>query len=189
MYIQNVSVCTDNTSTCANTCGCGAGTLGRFERIHGVKRGGRAGRRQFCSPKFAHVGLSSAPQVQQRNPWMLPIFSLRKGRTRNVPDSSNHSLYLIKMLSSNPEGKRWILVRFTCTHCSPRHEHPPEFSHTTTYSNTTKHNKHNTAQHSTAQHSTAQHSTAQHSTAQHSTRHTEAKRRRDERDEERQKCK
>ena len=36
-------------------------------------------------------------------------------RTRNVPDSTNHSLYLIKMLSSNPEGKRWILPFFFCS--------------------------------------------------------------------------
>ena len=46
------------------------------------------------------------------NHWIFPISSLRTGRTRNVPDSSNHSLYLIKMLSSNPEGKRWILPFF-----------------------------------------------------------------------------
>ena len=42
----------------------------------------------------------------------LPILSLRVGRTRNVFHSTNHSLYLIKMLSSNLEGKRWILPIF-----------------------------------------------------------------------------
>ena len=45
--------------------------------------------------------------------WILPILSLRIGRTRNVPDSSNHSLFLIKMLSSNPEGKLWISPIFS----------------------------------------------------------------------------
>ena len=49
--------------------------------------------------------LTCAREVHQRNPWMLPIFSLRIGRTRHVPDSSNHSLYLMKLLSSsNFEG-------------------------------------------------------------------------------------
>ena len=28
VYVQNVPVCTGNTSTCVNTCGCGAGTHG-----------------------------------------------------------------------------------------------------------------------------------------------------------------
>ena len=46
------------------------------------------------------------------NHWILPTLSLRTGRTRNVPNSSNHSLYLIKVLSSNPEGKRWTLPTF-----------------------------------------------------------------------------
>ena len=36
---------------------------------------------------------------------MLPIFSLRIGREQHVPDSSNHSLYLVKLFSfSNLEG-------------------------------------------------------------------------------------
>ena len=51
----------------------------------------------------------------QRNPWILPIKSLRIGRTRHVPDSSNHSLYLMKLLSSNYhtlEGTSCDVVRF-----------------------------------------------------------------------------
>ena len=45
------------------------------------------------------------PEVQQRNPWILQIFSLRTDREQHVPDSSNHSLYLIKLFSfSNLEG-------------------------------------------------------------------------------------
>ena len=54
------------------------------------------GHRQFCSPKFAHVWLSRASQVHQRNFWIFLIFK---------PDSSNHSLYLIRLFSfSNLEG-------------------------------------------------------------------------------------
>ena len=61
--------------------------------------------RQFCLPKIAHLGLSLDPEVHQRNPWISHNFSLRKDREQHVPDSSNHSLYLIKLFSfSNLEG-------------------------------------------------------------------------------------
>ena len=83
MYVQNVSVCTSNTSTCVNT-----GTFCSYTR---------GDHRQFCLPKFVHVGLSRAPEVQQRSPCMLPTFSLRIGREEHVRDSSNCSLYLIKL--------------------------------------------------------------------------------------------
>ena len=86
-------------------------TRRRFEWTHGdVLDGGegRGGHRQFRSPKFAHVGLSRAPEIQQRNPWILRIFSLRTSRKRHIPDSSNHTLYLMRLLGSNYlEGKRW----------------------------------------------------------------------------------
>ena len=53
---------------------------------------------------MAHVELSLAPEVHQSNHWILPILSLRTGREQHVPDSSKHSLYLIKLLScSYPE--------------------------------------------------------------------------------------
>ena len=45
------------------------------------------------------------PEAHQRNLWILYIFSLRIDREQHVPDSSNHSLYLIKLFSfSNLEG-------------------------------------------------------------------------------------
>ena len=42
----------------------------------------------------------------RKNPrWILPISSLRTGREQHVPDSSHHSLYLMKLSNSNsPEG-------------------------------------------------------------------------------------
>ena len=44
-------------------------------------------------------------EVHQKNGRILIISSLRIGRERHVPDSSNHSLYLMKLLSSSyPEG-------------------------------------------------------------------------------------
>ena len=36
---------------------------------------------------------------------ILPISSLRKDREQHVPDSSNHSLYLMKLLSSSYPGE------------------------------------------------------------------------------------
>ena len=49
----------------------------------------------------AHVELSRAlERLTERNPWFLPIFSGRTSRTRHVLVSSNHSLYLTKLLSS-----------------------------------------------------------------------------------------
>ena len=45
------------------------------------------------------------PEVNKRNQWILPIFSLRIGREQHVADSSNHSLCLIELFSfSNSWG-------------------------------------------------------------------------------------
>ena len=57
------------------------------------------GHRQFCLPKFAHVRLSRASEVHQRNFWIFPIFKCenRLGTT----DPSNDSLYPIKPFSSS----------------------------------------------------------------------------------------
>ena len=49
------------------------------------------------------VELSLAPEIRQRNRWILPISSLRIGRTRHVPDSFNHSLHLMRTVQS-PDG-------------------------------------------------------------------------------------
>ena len=59
-----------------------------------------------------HLGYHVLQRFTKETLESLPVLSLKIGRTRNVPDSTNHSLYLIKMLSSNPEGKRWILPIF-----------------------------------------------------------------------------
>ena len=54
----------------------------------------------------AHVELSRASErFTERNPWFLPISGLRTGREQHVPESSNHSLCLIKLFSfSNLDG-------------------------------------------------------------------------------------
>ena len=49
----------------------------------------------------AHVELSRASErFTERNPWILPIQGLRIDREQHVPESSDHSLYLMKLLSS-----------------------------------------------------------------------------------------
>ena len=55
--------------------------------------------------KMAHVELSLAPEVHECNHWILPIYSLIISREQHVPDSSNHSLDLLKLFNSTyPEG-------------------------------------------------------------------------------------
>ena len=79
------------------------------------------------------------PEVHQRNPWILHIFSLRMDREQHVPDSSNHSLHLIKLFSfSKIEGNfggNQLMVRLVS------HLLPP--------SSTTTPHTHNTTQHHT----------------------------------------
>ena len=84
--------------------------LGRDVLSGHTEKGGN--HRQFCIPKFAHIGLSRAPEVHQRNCWMLHIFSLRTGREQHVPDSSSHSLCLIKLFNSTTEMVRFIFRPF-----------------------------------------------------------------------------
>ena len=63
--------------------------------------------RQFCLPKICprRVIYHLTPEVHQRNPWIFYIFSLRIDREQHLSDSSNHSLYLIKLFSfTNLEG-------------------------------------------------------------------------------------
>ena len=66
----------------------------------------------------AHVELSRASErFTERNPWFLPIQGLRTGREQHVPESSNHSLYLMKLLRDTAEG---ISTHNTHTHT---HQH------------------------------------------------------------------
>ena len=70
-----VCVCTGTTRTCFNICARDCRhTWRRFDRTHGdvldghTEAGGegREGHRQFCLPKFAHIGLSRDPKVHQK---------------------------------------------------------------------------------------------------------------------------
>ena len=74
-------------------------TRGRFESTHGKRfESTHGGHRQFCLPRTAHVGLSLGPTGSPKvTTGCCPCSSLRKDREQHVPDSSNHSLYLIKL--------------------------------------------------------------------------------------------
>ena len=131
MSTQRVSVCTFKTSPCVpaprahmfqQVCAWCRYKRGRFERAHGdvfslvkqlifdiserLKR--MLGSSLIDNFLFSMNGPDMGYHVLQRftkeTLESLPILSLTIGRTRNVADSTNHSLYLIKMLSSNPSG-------------------------------------------------------------------------------------
>ena len=87
-------VCRQHAHTCCRH------RRGRFESTHGKRfESTHGGHRQFCLQRTAHVGLSlgptGSPKVTTR---CCPCSSLRKGREQHVPDSSNHSLYLMKIV-------------------------------------------------------------------------------------------
>ena len=88
-----------------STCACCRYTRGRFERTHGdvlnLHTEG-AGAEVIVSSAYQEkptYGYRSS-EVHHRNPWTIHVFSLRIDREQHVPDSSDHSLYLTKLLSS-----------------------------------------------------------------------------------------
>ena len=85
--------------------------------------------------------------------WIVHSFSLRIDREQHVPDSSNHSLYVIKLFSfSNLEGNfggnqlpdRSISLSFLPPPPQPR---PPRRNNTEQQHNTTKDNRQLTTSH------------------------------------------
>ena len=81
-------------------------TRARFEWTYG---GEEEGHRQFCLPKFARIGISRDPEVHQKYHWISQISRLRTGREQHVRDSSNHSLYLMKLFVFRcPEGNKLL---------------------------------------------------------------------------------
>ena len=85
--LKNASVCRFKTSPCMPATRAHA-----FQPTHG-------GHRQFCLQRTAHVGLSLGPAGSPKvTTGSCPCSSLRKDREQHVPDSSNHSLYLMKIV-------------------------------------------------------------------------------------------
>ena len=82
-------------------------------------------------------GFHALQRFTKRNPWILPIFSVRTSRTRHVPDSFNHSPCLIKLSNSSyPEGDVGPYGSISLS-TSPLHLPPPPPPSTTTTTTTT----------------------------------------------------
>ena len=114
VYIQNVPVCTGTTRTCVSTCARGAG-------IHGDVLDGHTEGRKGVNVSSAYQNLpTNGYHVLQRftkeTLRSFPFSSLRVDREQHVPDSSNHSLSLIKLFSfSNLEGNFRGIFSFIST--------------------------------------------------------------------------
>ena len=141
VYVENVPVCTSTTRTCVTTCGRGAGTHGDVLNLHMEVFGTDTRRRMeekrergggltvsSANHETAHVELSRAlERFTERNPWFLPIQGLRKGREQHVPESYNHSLYLMKLLSSI------FILRDTAEGTSTHNTHKRTNTHSPTH--------------------------------------------------------
>ena len=110
VYIQNVPVYAGNTRTRGKACARVASTHGNVWNVHTVASWMNKRRGVIVGSAYQEKSTQS-PHLRQRGPPKKPLdltylfFSLRIGREQHFPDSSNHSLYLMKLLSSSyPEG-------------------------------------------------------------------------------------
>ena len=147
--LKNVPVCTGTTSACIKTCGRSVGTHGDVLNPHtevfffschtGRWEGRKRGRVSpsvmltMNGPRRYHL----LERFTERTPWILQISSLRIGREQHVPDSSNHSLFLLKLFSlSCPEGHCGGNDKHTTPsllslphHTTNRHDHKYKHQH------------------------------------------------------------
>ena len=96
-----------NTRTCFSTCARGAGTHGDVLNVHtGTLWTGHKGSSPILltkkSPRRVITCFRGSPKVTTG---CCPCSSLRIDREQHVSDSSNHSLYLTKLLSSSYPGE------------------------------------------------------------------------------------
>ena len=109
-------------------------TRGRFESTHGGRTHGGEGMKggrgrgvtvSSANHEMAHVELSLASQrFTGRNHWFFPIQGLRTGREQHVFESSNHSLYLMKLLRDTAEGISTHNTHLRTNTYSPTHPPP-----------------------------------------------------------------
>ena len=100
----------------------------RTQRRRGGGKGGewRGVTVSSANHETAHVELSRASErFTERNPWFFPIQGLRTGREQHVPESSNHSLYLMKLLRDTAEGIITHITHIRTNTYSPTH--PPRW--------------------------------------------------------------
>ena len=103
---KNASVCRFKTSPCMPAAWCRY-TRRRSECTHGERfKSTPGGRRQFSLPKnHARMVITCFRGSPKKTFRSFPCSSLRKDREQHVPDSSNHSLYLIKLFTSSSPGE------------------------------------------------------------------------------------
>ena len=103
---HHAHMCYHMRAWCRHTWGRFQSTHGGFWDGHTEERGERRERGggvtvSSANHETAHVESSRASErFTERSPWFLPIQGLRTGREQHVLESSNHSLYLTKLLSS-----------------------------------------------------------------------------------------
>ena len=113
---------------------------------------GEGGHRQFCLPRKAHEEFSLGPhKFTERNPWFLPIRSLRAGREQHVPESSNHPLYLIRLFSFR-NLEETPTQRHKHQHNRHKHQHNRHKHQHNTHTHTHQHTLTNPPTHRPTQH-------------------------------------
>ena len=144
---KNASVCTFKTSPCvptprphvvthAGVVPVHTGTLSiHTRRFFGRTHGGEGGEERergegspsvLLTKKSPRRVLTWPHKFTERNPWILPIRSLRIDREQLVPESSNHSLYLMNLfIFSNLEES----AHTTDTNTNTTHTHAPTHTH------------------------------------------------------------
>ena len=170
VYVQNVPMCTGTTPASVTTCGRGAGTHGDVFSTDTAER-----ERVIVSSAYQNLptqGYHVTQRFTKSNHWILQVSCLRIGREHHVPDSSNHTLYLMKLfvLAVCPEGNKLLdcSIRFSLLSPSiPNDLHvssasPPGFLLTLPFSSF--------VHHYTQQHTTTRNKT-QHTTNKHTHRH------------------
>ena len=105
VYRHHAHVCYHMRAWCRYTRGRFESTHGGFWDGHTEQRGERRERgggspSVLLTKKSPRRVLTWPHKFTERNPWILTIQGLRIDREQHVPESSNHSLYLMKLLSS-----------------------------------------------------------------------------------------
>ena len=158
VYRHHARMCQNMRAWCRYTRGRLESTHGGFFCVpHGEGEGRKRGR---VSPSVVLTmnGPRSYPLLErftERNPWILQISSLRIDHEQHAPDSSNHSLSLLKLSSfSCPEGHCGGNDKHTTHPPSPPPPLPPsspshttQHTHTITNTNTNTNTKTHTQRH------------------------------------------
>ena len=104
--------------------------------------GGEGGHRQFCLPRLVHVVITCSRGSPKETSGCYKFQGLRTGREQHVPESSDHSLYLIKLFNFRnfEETAESVLSADTHTPTHTNTHNTPQ--DTTPHHNATHHTQH-----------------------------------------------